>query len=149
MFWKLGKIADKMFCTQRPPVQDCTENQTSDNRIRWMRAKYCPFMPQMYLSNRVSIARTTTSDWHRECSTLDQDLTNLLTTAKPICHVAPTYPLKMATSEMMTLPIRMAITDCQTERPVLTREPPICQFVRQIWLMAQKEMKAHRVQVRR
>lgn len=36
----------------------------------------------------------------------------------------------------------VAIMACHTERPTAIRELPTCQFERQIWLMAQKEMKA-------
>lgn len=49
---------------------------------------------------------------------------------------------------MMILPTMIPITACHTDSPALTSAAPCCQFERHIWLIAQKEMYAQRVQVR-
>lgn len=47
-------------------------------------------------------------------------------------HSAPTYPFATATMAIMSLPMKVAITACQTERPAATKEAPSCQFERHI-----------------
>lgn len=63
-----------------------------------------------------------------------------------MCHLAPAYPLAIATAEMMALSIMPAITACHTVKPAETKDALSCQLERGTWLIAQKLMYAHRVQ---
>lgn len=99
----------------------CTANHTKLNTIRCTNIIYAPYTPHTYLD----------------------------TTGNPMCQSAPTYPLYTATSATMILPTMTAIIVCHTDRPMATSDDPSCQLDRQIWFMAQKEMKAARSQRRR
>lgn len=57
--------------------------------------------------------------------------------------------MAMATVAIRILPTMTAMTVCQTDRPAATSDEPTCQLLRQIWLMAQNEMNAYLVHVRR